>query len=60
MAGEKRMWLEPELIVLGRGMPEEKVLESCKTGSGGEESVNMANDGCMLFTCDGCALLVTS
>jgi hypothetical protein len=31
----KRMWNQPELIVLLRGQPEESVLEHCKTQSVG-------------------------
>ncbi len=28
----KREWITPQLIVLGRGRPEESVLANCKTG----------------------------
>ncbi len=28
--GQKKQWTRPQLIVLGRGTPEERVLETCK------------------------------
>jgi len=35
MAESKKVWVEPELIVLVRGKPEEAVLVTCKTSGGG-------------------------
>ncbi len=32
--GEKRPWVEPELIVIVRGSPQESVLAGCKDASG--------------------------
>ena len=32
MAARKRQWSKPQLIVLGRGTPEENVLAACKHG----------------------------
>lgn len=29
---DKQQWVRPQLIVLGRGTPEENVLAGCKTG----------------------------
>ena len=35
----RKTWQKPKLIVLFRGMPEERVLSACKTeGGGGPES----------------------
>lgn len=31
MADKKKKWITPQLIVLGRGTPEENVLAGCKT-----------------------------
>jgi hypothetical protein len=30
---EKKQWIKPQLIILGRGTPEEVVLAACKTGA---------------------------
>jgi len=36
MSAQKRQWSKPQLIVLGRGKPEENVLAACKiTGGNG-------------------------
>lgn len=32
---EKKQWVTPQLIILGRGTPDENVLTGCKTGAGG-------------------------
>lgn len=34
----KKRWSEPQLIILTRGQPEENVLISCKSSSGGPVS----------------------
>ncbi len=31
MADNRKRWIRPQLIVLGRGTPEESVLAACKT-----------------------------
>ncbi len=33
MSARKKQWSKPQLIVLGRGKPEENVLAGCKTGN---------------------------
>lgn len=33
MANNRKKWSKPQLIVLGRGTPEENVLQNCKTDS---------------------------
>lgn len=33
MKGSRKKWTTPQLIVLGRGTPEENVLQSCKTST---------------------------
>jgi hypothetical protein len=40
---EKRAWIKPQLIILGRGTPEERALAACKvlgTGGPGEPGIN--------------------
>jgi hypothetical protein len=40
----KKQWIKPQLIVLGRGMPEEKVLVTCKyQGWDGAFKINCKN-----------------
>jgi hypothetical protein len=39
----KKQWVKPQLIVLGRGTPEENVLLSCKTGIGGTQGPGTGN-----------------
>jgi hypothetical protein len=34
MEDNRKKWIMPQLIVLGKGTPEENVLQSCKTLSG--------------------------
>ena len=34
MSSRKRQWSKPQLVVLGRGKPEENVLAACKHGNG--------------------------
>jgi hypothetical protein len=34
MEDNRKKWITPQLIVLGRGAPEENVLQSCKTLQG--------------------------
>jgi hypothetical protein len=38
MTSEKKPWSQPQLIVLGRGAPEEAVLFNCKAASFGSSS----------------------
>ena len=33
MSARKKQWSKPQLIVLGRGTPEENVLKNCKAGN---------------------------
>jgi hypothetical protein len=50
----KKKWVQPELIVLVRRKPEERVLDGCKTGHAeGPENVDW---GCVTYVdwCTGC------
>lgn len=42
MEDNRKKWAQPQLIVLGRGTPEENVLAGCKTSklSGGKATIN--------------------
>ena len=31
MSETKRRWIKPQLVILGKGTPEERVLAACKT-----------------------------
>jgi hypothetical protein len=46
---KKRPWVKPQLIVLGRGRPEESVLANCKTnnqtGGGPNGILDCISDG---------------
>jgi hypothetical protein len=44
MTESKKVWVEPELIVLVRNKPEEAVLEGCKASVGA--GTWFANNGC--------------
>jgi hypothetical protein len=41
MAKENKEWKKPELIVLTRNKPEESVLATCKSNSGGSNPANV-------------------
>jgi hypothetical protein len=47
MPTDKKPWIRPQLIVLGRGRPEENVLQSCKdlTNPGSPNSNKCAKEG---------------
>ena len=40
---EKKLWVKPQLIILGRGTPDENVLTGCKTGVGGIQGASTGN-----------------
>ncbi len=40
MKAEKKPWSKPQLLVLGRGTPEERVLAHCKHNPGGPIALN--------------------
>ena len=40
MSARKKQWSKPQLIVLGRGKPEETVLAACKHGGNSGPSSN--------------------
>ena len=42
MGEQKKTWIKPVLIVIGRGTPEERVLLGCKNAEG----AGPATDGC--------------
>ena len=52
MTPRKRQWSKPQLIVLGRGKPEENVLAGCKNptvnGSGGKKCSNPSSGSCLI------------
>ena len=51
MSAPKKQWSKPQLIVLGRGTPEENVLAGCKnSGTGGPGGKNNCNKAGGCFT----------
>jgi len=56
MSKARRQWTTPQLIVLARGMPEESVLDACKTnvpGSLGADKADL-NGCCKENNCGAC------
>jgi hypothetical protein len=50
---KKREWVQPELIVLVRGKPEEGILQICKTGlEVGQSGPAHEALACSVYTCD--------
>jgi hypothetical protein len=47
----KREWITPKLIVLGRGTPEENVLQFCKTQGPGQMGPGGTIDRCRIINC---------
>jgi hypothetical protein len=46
MSTDKKPWIRPQLIVLGRGNPEERVLAACKQAAEtGPDSVDCLKTG---------------
>ncbi len=47
MSPEKKLWTKPQLIVLTRGTPDERVLEHCKRIGQFQSEANLeSQDGC--------------
>jgi hypothetical protein len=46
MENKKKTWIRPQLIVLGRGQPEENVLVACKNETAGIDQGPGAGEGC--------------
>lgn len=47
MGDNRKKWCKPQLIVLGRGTPEENVLANCKSAAAPAASgANASRDGC--------------
>jgi len=62
MGTQKSVWKSPELIVLARSRPEERVLATCK-GGGGITSRDNRYNGCQTRTCRAteiCSLISAS
>jgi hypothetical protein len=57
---ETRKWETPQLVVIARGTPEERVLSACKN-NGQEDAEIWVQAGC-IFTmeCDQCATVLGS
>jgi hypothetical protein len=62
MADNKKKWSRPQLIVLGRGTPEENVLMACKntTQASSPNSVNNTKCGIANYVCTDCSGLSSS
>lgn len=43
---EQKKWSRPQLVILGRGTPEESVLAGCKTYSSAPANGSAGNAGC--------------
>jgi len=61
MRESQKMWVKPELIILVRSKPEEAVLGSCKTTTGGTD-FGATNSACYFFLvmCLQCDVFATS
>jgi hypothetical protein len=46
MEDDRKKWLQPQLIVLGRGTPEENVLTGCKIKNGSMSGRNATKTKC--------------
>lgn len=59
---EKESWIQPELIILLRGKPEEAVLLTCKVdhNTTGPLNINGTGDACGLFMVGQCEDLKAS
>jgi hypothetical protein len=42
MKDQKKTWIKPQLVVIGRGRPEEKILAACKQA--GQPSIDPFTD----------------
>ena len=61
MEDNRKKWLQPQLIVLGRGTPEENVLTGCKIKNGSMSGRNAARTKCMKNVgCNGTCSSVTA
>ena len=56
----RKTWQKPKLIVLFRGMPEERVLSACKTETGGGEVSDEGNCIENGANCDPCIGIAAS
>jgi hypothetical protein len=56
MSNIKSRWMQPQLIVLTRGNPEETLLTGCKTAKGHAGPNGYADNGCaeMADSCKNC------
>lgn len=52
MEDNRKKWIQPQLIVLGRGTPEENVLAGCKTSK--LTGLGVAKNGCKKAAKSGC------
>ena len=59
MTESKKVWVEPELIVLVRHKPEEAVLFACKAQTSGD-GAEASNDGCREVSACGMCTSVSS
>ena len=57
-----RKWIKPQLIVLARGTPEERVLEDCKTSVESGIHPSPSFEGCFVngMFCAECEEIVSS
>jgi len=55
MEDHRKKWIPPQLIVLGRGTPEENVLRGCKTSTltGTNATINSCKKKSSVFACAG-------
>lgn len=52
MSHTKKVWVKPVLIVIGRGKPEESVLEACKNAQ--KTGAGASTPGCLsISSCKG-------